>query len=353
MSEELDTLRETIAATLADRFDRRALHGFADGAAGPATRLWDEAAAQGWLAIGVAEPAGGLALGAPGLAMLHRELGRVLAPGAFIATLVAAQCLSDLADDAIDDRIGAIIAGGERIAVAVGPVEAGRIIKDSNGISATRLRMLGEQTADWLLLPLDEGDVVLLDASGIETGLVAMWDPTRTLFDATFADAPILYRSSGGTAASRLAQHVALAVAADSIGGARAILDQTVEYLGTRQQFGQPIGAFQALKHRAADMAAMLAINELLVDEAIEAVASAVQPDLWAPLAKAGAADAYAHIAGDCLQLHGGIGFTWEHDCHLFLKRARLNQVLGGTSAQARDGAARALAASVAEGCDA
>jgi alkylation response protein AidB-like acyl-CoA dehydrogenase len=134
-------------------------------------------------------------------------------------------------------------------------------------------------------------------------------------------------------------------VASDSLGAARAILSQTIEYLKGRQQFGRPVGSFQALKHRAADMAARLAVMEHLVAQG----AQSFGPDaaMWSFVAKSETCDAFNDIAADCIRLHGGVGFTWEYDAHLFLKRAHLNGVLAGTNAELRDQAAAQLAAAV------
>jgi alkylation response protein AidB-like acyl-CoA dehydrogenase len=137
-----------------------------------------------------------------------------------------------------------------------------------------------------------------------------------------------------------------LAIACDSIGGAKAVLDPTVAYLKTREQFGKPIGSFQALKHRCAEHKVAIEAADALVRDAVERWSNdAADAALFAALAKALACDVYAGVATDAVQLHGGIGFTWEHVCHRYLKRAKLNQTLFGGSAAHRDRAAQLLLA--------
>jgi alkylation response protein AidB-like acyl-CoA dehydrogenase len=144
---------------------------------------------------------------------------------------------------------------------------------------------------------------------------------------------------------------MALAVAADSAGGARAITERTIAYMKTREQFGQPIAGFQALKHRAADLATKLAVADEMVTHAVQrTVANEPDAEIWATLAKSEVTEACVFVTTDCVQLHGGVGFTWEFDPHIFLKRARLNEVLIMANTMLRDQAAAALAAITASG---
>jgi alkylation response protein AidB-like acyl-CoA dehydrogenase len=131
--------------------------------------------------------------------------------------------------------------------------------------------------------------------------------------------------------------HFDLSIACDSIGGAEQILMETVEYSKVRRQFGREIGSFQAIKHRCADMKTWLEAAKALTNAAIRRF---VAGEYGSPLigsAKVYASQTYREIAMDAVQIHGGIGFTWEHDCHLFLKRALLNEQLGGSAEQYKD----------------
>jgi alkylation response protein AidB-like acyl-CoA dehydrogenase len=180
-----------------------------------------------------------------------------------------------------------------------------------------------------------------------------VWDRTRqvSLLSCGPIEAELVIADPDGTVSAALTRHLGLATASDSLGGARSIAEQTIGYMKDRVQFDRPIGAFQAMKHRAADLMILLEVQDRLLDQAIEAEQRrSPDGDLWVALATAGATDAYRFIADDCVLLHGGIGFTWEYDCHLFLKRAGLNAVIGGDNADRVDCAATALAQAAREG---
>jgi alkylation response protein AidB-like acyl-CoA dehydrogenase len=351
---DLEVLRESIADVLAANCGRRSVHAHVDGGDDLESRLWQTAAGLGWLAIGLPERFQGLGLGVQGLALLHRELGSALAPGPYIATLAAAQWLADYDESAFAQRHLPRVAAGElQIAVpcdprsSLGRWHGGRIV------SAAGLLTLAGKGAELAVLPVksEEGyfAVALIDTRRAEVTLEAqsVWDRTRqvSLLSCGPIEAELVIADPDGTVSAALSRHLGLAAANDSLGGARSIAEQTIGYMKERVQFDRPIGAFQAMKHRAADMMILLEVQDRLLDQAIEAEQRrSPDGDLWAALATAGATDAYRFIADDCVLLHGGIGFTWEYDCHLFLKRAGLNAVIGGDNAARVDRAAAALA---------
>jgi alkylation response protein AidB-like acyl-CoA dehydrogenase len=193
----------------------------------------------------------------------------------------------------------------------------------------------------------DARRLALAAAEDAEVEATELVDRTRGLATARFAGAAASVLNADAEAVARdIITHASLAIACDSIGGAKAVLDLTVAYLKTREQFGKPIGSFQALKHRCAEHKVAIEAADALVRDAVERWArDAPDAALSAALAKALACDVYATVATDAVQLHGGIGFTWEHVCHLYLKRAKLNQTLFGGSAGHRDLAAQLLLA--------
>jgi alkylation response protein AidB-like acyl-CoA dehydrogenase len=159
-------------------------------------------------------------------------------------------------------------------------------------------------------------------------------DLTRRLSTVTLGAAPA--RQIGSTAATEAAievmlDHTRIALGADALGGIGRVLDMSVEYAKLREQFGRPIGSFQAIKHKCASMLLELEASRSAVYYALWAAATD-QPDrpVVAPMVKANCVDAYLAVAGENIQIHGGIGFTWEHPAHLFLKRAKSSQVLLG-----------------------
>jgi alkylation response protein AidB-like acyl-CoA dehydrogenase len=142
---------------------------------------------------------------------------------------------------------------------------------------------------------------------------------------------------------NRLIDHAALALACESNGAAQTIFDKTIEYMKTRTQFDKPIGSFQGLKHRVATHKVKMEASKAATRAAVQHVVTNDEGSKWASIAKFSACDTYEAVAYDAVQLHGGIGYTWEHDCHLFLKRAKLNQQLFGDTQWHRDRTATLL----------
>jgi len=323
MNPDLKVFQESISDVLRDLCDRRAIHDCFDGKSDLDRKLWAKAADLGWMACAVPEADGGLGLGAPGIDLLHRELGCWLAPGPFLSTLATAQWLAEFADADIKSRYLPAILAGELTVVV--PVAMSSAIADEPG---NLLRVLGSADAGLAVLPGDEaGSMRLAELSPNEQRLtsVNIWDCTRQVSDLRLEGLRTTAVVQNGDG---LIANLCLAIAGDSLGAARSIADQTVDYMKTREQFGRPIGTFQALKHRAADLYAKLAIQDELQNQAVDAKDSGSDAGMWTRLAKAGATDAASFISGDCVQLHGGVGHTWEFDVHMFLKRSRLNQSL-------------------------
>ncbi|MEM7408757.1 MAG: acyl-CoA dehydrogenase family protein [Myxococcota bacterium] len=185
------------------------------------------------------------------------------------------------------------------------------------------------------------------DADGLERRRLESLDPSRKLAQLDFAGVRAAALGAPGTAAGALDHTLDLAciaLAHEMVGGAERVLETTVEYAKTRVQFGRPIGSFQAIKHKCADM---LVDVELAKSTAIHAAAAAAEGaedlPLLAALTKALVSDAYRTAATESIQIHGGIGFTWEHDCHLYFKRARSAAILLGDATHHRERMARLL----------
>lgn len=339
MSDGMEAIRESIEAVLDDRCGSLALHAFFDGEPALANDLRQQAIALGWLAVGLPEASGGFGLGAPGLALLHRALGRVAAPGDLIAQSVALDVFAGSDDPVAVDLAQAVLAGDKRIAIPARPADP---------MQGTLC--LGDPSSDVALVVARE-DVLLVDISGSSFEAGDFWDRTRTLFDLPAgAGVPI---ATSPCARAILENSLALALAADSAGLARGIAERTLAYMKERQQFDRPIASFQALKHRMADIFKAIDSADHLVDQAAACAAQGgAMAALWAMQAKAAATDIAAFVTGDCVQLHGGVGFTWEYDPHIYLKRARLNEMLLGTNGALRDRAFAELKRAVLDGVD-
>jgi alkylation response protein AidB-like acyl-CoA dehydrogenase len=338
---DLAALRDSIVSVLVDECDSLKVHAFIDGKNQLDQTLWRQAAELGWLAVALPEEFGGLNMGVRGLDVLHAELGRHMAPGPFIGTLSAAHALAVAGDEATKQAWLPRVAAGE-VSLAVPAV----LVGSADG----RTALLGSPDASATLLPGEGGGWSLVELPAGAATPIAMWDRTRAVIEVDTTQLPA-GTPLGKEAGNALILAMALAVAADSLGGAERISSQTIEYLKTRQQFGRVLASFQALKHRSADLAVLGALGEQTVANGVDAVANG-DPDalIWAMMAKSEVVDGYIFTAADCVQLHGGVGFTWEFDPHIHLKRARLNEMLVANNPAARDIAAERLAVATRAG---
>lgn len=303
---------------------------------------WQLAAEMGWLLLPLPEDAGGLGLGRDASAAIHFELGRVLSGAPLIPALLTVQALA--ASEGLADKASWLerACGGELITINLLP---GSVTAAGGKLNGTLPGVADADLANHVLV-LAPGSAVLvpLSAAGVTVTERPLWDESRRLFDVALADVafdPALVLATG-EASHAIARHLqgelALALAADSLGGATAALDMTVDYLKTRKQFDRPLAMFQALKHRVADLKTqVVACEALLWSRAVDAEASVT--DLGA--LKALASDVFRIVAEEAIQLHGGIGLTEEHNCHLFMKRAMLNLQLGGSLDHWREAAGR------------
>jgi len=326
-------------------------------AAGAWLPVWNDIVTADWTAIAIPEELGGAGAGFAELAVVLVELGRALAPAPYLGSAVLGTSgVLFGGTPAQREYWLPRLASGESIATAaltgfsgrLGSAEAHPELRPHAG--GWRLAGVADYVPD---LPAADVVIVAADLQG-EPALVLvrpadydelvveptpMFDPSRR-FGRLRADGaclePMALMARGDDAVTAIEAMItwgAAALACDSLGVAERVLDSTVTYVGQRVQFNRPIGTFQAVKHRCADMFLAVASSRVAVQEAARQVSANVdQAGAAAALAKAYAGDAAAQVAGDGVQLHGGIGFTWEHDSHLYLKRAKLNQALLGSS---------------------
>jgi len=325
---DIEALRQSIRDVLATEAASERVHRHYDSGEAFDASLRRNAQELGWASLGVSEANGGLGLGLPALAALYEELGRGPAPLPLEPTLIVAQALDAAAPgQGQDAALGAIVAGEKLAAFALDCTwQAGA----DGQVTGTVAHIVDGAAADLFLLCAADGKALLVErgAAGVNVEAHPAVDHTRSFATVTLAGARPVALDIDLPA---LLDHAALAIAADSMGGASEIFARTIEYLKTRVQFGKPIGSFQALKHRAADHQLRLKHASAVLSAAVGALGTARQSSLLA-LAKATCADVYATIADDAVQLHGGIGYTWEQDCHIFVKRARTSQMIYGDS---------------------
>ena len=325
-----------------------------DEAAGYDRRLWKRMANElGLQGLAIPEQYGGGGFSFFELGLVLEEMGRALVPSPFLGSCVmSAQLLLALDDEQARKRLLPGIADGSTVVSVALAEDAGSWQVDDVATTATRdgetWRINGRKAyvldgygADsYLVIARTSDGVAVFEVDGQSTGIECTPSPTmdltRRLATVTFDAAAATPVGTSGAAPAALAvtlDHTRIAIGADSVGGTGRVMDMAVEYAKTREQFGRPIGSFQAIKHKCASMLVELEGSRSAVYYALWAAATdqADRP-VVAALIKAHCVDTYLAAAGENIQIHGGIGFTWEHSAHLFLKRAKSSQVLLGDS---------------------
>jgi alkylation response protein AidB-like acyl-CoA dehydrogenase len=294
---------------------------------------WAQIVELGWLLTAVPEDLGGLGLGLEGACILHAELGRGVAGAPFLPAMLAIEAVC--ASDSTDKKVWL-----EKLTTSfsvTAPLAAAPLIVMDRALSGVAAAVQSADKATHVLICTSD-HVVLAPLAAAEIKARPTWDETRRLFDVRFdgvkleGDLVLARGMRANALGERLAAHRDFGLAADSAGGAAAVLEMTVEYLKARRQFGRPLALFQALKHRCADLKAQVSAAEaLLLDQAVCADGASA---LSAAKAKQLAASVYAWVVEEAIQLHGGIAMTAEHMCHRYVKRALLNEHLGAPADQ-------------------
>ena len=363
LTDAQEELRDLVRGFLAEKAPSEAVRRWMDSDEGYDPGVWHQMAQQlGLHGLALPEQYGGAGYGLAELAVILEEMGRRLLPAPFFSTIgLAAQALLASEDDQACRRYLPRIAKGEMTATMA--------VCDENGswdlsdvttsaqrgdvdwcLSGTKMFVIDGETADVILVIARADDGLGLfavdrGAPGVGTTRLETLDPTRRLARVDLQNCQCQRIGSAGDAAPflRRALDVAnVALAAEQVGGAQACLDAAVEYAKVRVQFDRPIGSFQAIKHKCADMlveiesakAAVLYAASLAVDA--DDASAAEEFAICAALVSAYCSAAYTHAAKENIQIHGGIGFTWEHDAHLYLKRAKTSELLFGAPAAHR-----------------
>ena len=349
-SEDLNLLREQARRFLKERCSTQAVRRVIDAPAAWDPPLWGEIARMGWLGAVIPESFGGAELGHEGLCVLAEELGRAIAPVPFASSVyLAAQAIVEHGSEGQKSAWLPKLADGSAIgtlAVAEGPGNPG------NGSIAARVvdgRLSGSKwpvpdgsIAHFAVALADDGQggpslwLVDLGNAGVARTTLKTIDPTRDHARLDFRDAPaerLGAAGNGGAALRRLLDRAAVLIAFEQVGGAQACLDMARDYAVERYAFGRPIGSFQAIKHKLADVYIALELARSNAYYGAWALATdAPELPLAAAAARVSASDAFYLAAKENIQTHGGMGFTWESDCHLYYRRAKqLALVIGST----------------------
>ena len=354
LTDEQQAIKSTAREFLAARYKSERIRALAESEHGFEQSDWAEMAELGWPGLALPEEWGGQGLGVVDLAVLFEEMGYALAPSPLLSTTVAGLALATNGTDEQKERWLRPLASGEaRGTVALfdagTPASIGEFAMearaDSDGLvlDGEKVLVMDAASADFFLVATADGrrHLVEREADGVTVSAEKSIDPTRRLYSVRFdgvrvgADATL-----DGTQADYLPVlwRACVAIAAESTGLAQRTMEMAVAYAKDRQQFGRPIGAYQAVSHRCAQMLLETENSRSAVYGA--AWAADAEPDslpLAASMAKAYASDAGWRVPDASIQVHGGIGFTWEHDLHFFLKRGKANAATFGDARWHRD----------------
>jgi alkylation response protein AidB-like acyl-CoA dehydrogenase len=369
-SEEQELLRKTVRNFLNVHAPMKAVRETLDAGDLYASDLWQRMAELGWMGLAIPERYGGSGLGPVELSIVAEELGRSLAPVPFIPTQAAARAVWEAGDEPQRAQWLAAISSGEAIGTlaidephrAADDLQLGVIaVRDAQGWALTGSKWFVPDAgaADLLVTtarPDSESAATLMFAvpaytRGMSIEPMVSMDPLRKLSVVRF-DSARLPESAllGGNldAAEPLRKTLdfaRVAICAEMVGGAEVCLEASVAHASQREQFGRPIGSYQAIKHKCADMLFEVESARSITCYAAWAIdANRDDPSLRVAMAKAYVSDAYRHVSAENIQIHGGVGFTWETDCHLFFKRAKSDEMWLGDGAYHRERVAQLLA---------
>jgi alkylation response protein AidB-like acyl-CoA dehydrogenase len=364
-SEEQEMLRSSARDFLAKEAPMTYVRKMMEDEVGFTGDLWKKMADLGWMGLILPEQYGGSGLDFVDLIVVLEEMGRVVLPGPFFSTVVLGGV--------------ALLEGGSELKQALLPKLASGDLKvtlaqleptgrwDADGIqlaakadgggfvlTGTKLFVPDAHVADEMVVaartPGSKGrdgiSLFLVDAraAGITTTQLKTMDQTRKLAEVVLKDVRVpadrvLGKVGGGWALlDRIVDRGKVGLCAEMCGGAQRVLEMSVDYAKVREQFGKPIGSFQAIQHKCANMLVEVESSKSVTYYAAWAVANDVaEAPLAAAMAKAYCSDAYRHVSGEGIQIHGGIGFTWEHDMHIYFKRAKSSEVTFGDATWNRE----------------
>jgi len=363
-SEEQEQLREAVRKFMEAKSPSSEVRRLMETTEGYDEAVWKQMAQElGLQSLHLPEAHGGQGFTFVELGIVLEEMGRVLLCAPYFSTVVlAADAIMNAATDAQQGELLPGIASGETIAALAftepnGRWDASGITMEASGkgdsyqLSGTKMFVIDGHTANTVItvarLAGTSGEdgisffAVDGDASGLTRTPLATMDQTRKQARLDFSDVaarPLGEPGAGWAALSKTLDQAAVGLSNEMVGGAQKVLEMAVDYAKVRVQFGRPIGSFQAIKHKCADM--LLEVESAKSAAYYAAWAAAEDNEelpVVASLAKAYCSDAYFHAAAENIQIHGGIGFTWEHDAHLYFKRAKSSEILLGDATYHRE----------------
>ena len=366
-SEEQEMLRQSARGLLEKECPSAAVRRLMEDERGYDPELWRKMAGLGWTGLVIPEAYGGAGLSYVDLILVLEEMGRVILPSPFIWTAMVAESIKRSANETQKQALLPKIAAGELIATVAWMEPSGlwgidgiampaRQTGDGFTLDGVKLFVNDAHISDYLLVAARTGGTgVTLFAietarAGIAVSPLKTMDATRKLSEVRFegvkASAADVVGAigDGWKTLAEILDRGKVMIAAEMMGGAQKVLEVTVEYAKVRAQFGRPIGSFQAVQHKCANMMIDVEGAKSAVYYAAWAVSNDVaEASLAAALCKAAASDASRRVSADGIQVHGGIGFTWDHDMHLYFKRAKSSEFTFGDATYNRELVAQGL----------
>jgi len=327
--------------------------------------LWQKMAQQGWTGIIFEEEYGGLGLGLVEMAVALEEMGRALVPGPYLSTVLLAGTAIDAAGNPVQKRkyLSRIAMGEARAAFALLEDDArwepdavrleARATPDGFALDGRKMFVMDAVAADFIVCAARCGDdlglfIVSGGAPGLTIRRLPALDETRKLYQLDFDAVPVAENDflavgeSARDALERVLEVATVALVAEMVGGMQRVMEIAVEYAKTRKQFGTPIGQFQAVQHLCADMLLLTESSRSAAYYAAWALQErAPDSTVAVSVAKAYASDAYREVGNRGIQVHGGMGFTWENNVHLYYKRAKAGELMFGDATYHRERIAR------------
>ena len=369
-TEEQELLRKTARDFLAEHAAMKRVREIMEGSESHCAELWGRMADLGWLGLVLPEDCGGVGLTMVELAIVLEELGRCLAPVPFLPTAIAATAMLEAGDESQkQEQLAKIAAGRTRATLAIteeqGTEEpadmalSARPASDGWQLDGRKLFVCDARIADLLVVVARTGGqgaeglglfLVPRETPGLSIEPMQSMDLLRPLDDVAFREVRLPAAALLGGAEDawpvieRILDRARVMICAEMVGGTEKCLEDSVRYAKERIQFGKPIGINQAIKHKCADMLFEVESAKSITYYAAWAASEANdEAPLAAAMAKSYVSDAYRHVAAENIQIHGGVGFTWEYDCHLFFKRAKSDESWLGDGSHHRERVARML----------
>ncbi len=369
-TEEQELLRKTARDFLAEHASMKRVREIMEGPESQCSELWGRMAELGWLGLALPEACGGAGLTMIELGIVLEELGRCLAPVPFLTTAIAAMAVLEAgAESQQQDWLARIAAGRTRATLAIteerGTEEPTDLAltaqRSSDGwqLDGRKLFVPDARIADLLVVVARTGGegaeglglfLVPRETPGLSIEPMHSMDLLRPLDDVAFREVRLPTNALLGGAddawpvIERIQDRARVMICAEMVGGAEKCMEDSVRYAKERIQFGKPIGINQAIKHKCADMLFEVESARSITYYAAWAASEADdEAPLAAAMAKSYVSDAYRHVSAENIQIHGGVGFTWEYDCHLYFKRAKSDELWLGDGSHHRERVARML----------